>query len=317
MRRRFAVLIVALLASTAACSSGGGDSVKYRTIAAVAVSGGFDSAPKVDFPKPFTVKSTQRKVLHKGAGSGPTVTAKSIVGIKFVEYVGRDGVSVGNNTANRIRPWTATTAPYTFPVSSAIKGLRSGLLGLHAGDVVLVTMAARDAFDPTGNGTTVAPGDSIVAVVKLVSVTSPLTGPQGKKVTAPASVPGLVLSSAGVPTGFKKTATTPPNVSTLGVHLLIKGNGAAVKPGQSLTVDYLGALYPDGKVFDESYTKQPVTVDLNHVITGWSKGLVGQPVGSRVILTIPSALGYGKAGGGSTIPKNADLIFVIDILAAS
>ena len=36
-------------------------------------------------------------------------------------------------------------------------------------------------------------------------------------------------------------------------------------------------------------------------------------VGSRVLLQIPPAYGYGAQGSGSTIPGNATLWFVIDV----
>ena len=45
--------------------------------------------------------------------------------------------------------------------------------------------------------------------------------------------------------------------------------------------------------------------------------VVGQTVGSRVMLGIPPKLGYGKQGSGEAIPPNSTLYFVIDILAAA
>ena len=53
------------------------------------------------------------------------------------------------------------------------------------------------------------------------------------------------------------------------------------------------------------------------IIPGWDKGLVGVPVGSRVLLVIPRADGYGKAGSGLGRDQGADtLVFVVDILGA-
>jgi peptidylprolyl isomerase len=135
------------------------------------------------------------------------------------------------------------------------------------------------------------------------------------KPLAPGQVPTLDLKD-GVPTGFTPTATTPPKVSGLTVKVLKEGTGAEVQAGQSLTVDYLGQVYPDGTVFDESYSKKPATFSLDGVIAGWTQGLEGQKVGSRVVLVIPSVLGYGAAGQGEDIPPNADLIFVVDIKKA-
>ena len=51
------------------------------------------------------------------------------------------------------------------------------------------------------------------------------------------------------------------------------------------------------------------------VIQGWDQGLVGQKIGSRVLLVIPSELAYGEEERDN-IPANSTLIFVVDILAA-
>ena len=80
-----------------------------------------------------------------------------------------------------------------------------------------------------------------------------------------------------------------------------------------MTAEYLGQVFPDGPVFDESYTDdKPRSFSLDGVIEGWTKGLVGQRVGSRVVLAIPSDMAYGEQGNQG-IPPDSDLIFVIDI----
>jgi peptidylprolyl isomerase len=122
-----------------------------------------------------------------------------------------------------------------------------------------------------------------------------------------------------MPTGFKATKSTPKSLDKLRVYAIVEGEGATVKSGQTIVVKYLGQLYPDGEVFDESYTAGetvPVQIGQGQVIPGWDKGLVGQTVGSRVILVIPAAQGYGAAGQGEAIPPDSDLIFVVDILQA-
>ena len=53
------------------------------------------------------------------------------------------------------------------------------------------------------------------------------------------------------------------------------------------------------------------------IIPGWDKGLVGVPVGSRVMLVIPPKDGYGSAGASSAGIKGTDtLVFVVDVLDA-
>jgi peptidylprolyl isomerase len=73
-------------------------------------------------------------------------------------------------------------------------------------------------------------------------------------------------------------------------------------------------------VFDSSWSrKQPYTtaIGVGQVIKGWDTGLVGQTVGSRVLLAVPPAEGYGSAGSSAAGIKGTDtLVFVVDIIAA-
>ena len=72
-------------------------------------------------------------------------------------------------------------------------------------------------------------------------------------------------------------------------------------------------------VFDSSWSRgAPATFSIGTggVIPGWDKGLVGKKVGSRVLLVVPPADGYGAQAQGK-IPANSTLVFVVDILDAS
>ena len=94
---------------------------------------------------------------------------------------------------------------------------------------------------------------------------------------------------------------------------------AAVK-GDTITVNYVGALYKGGKVFDASWLRKqtlPTPLGVAAVIPGWDQGLVGMRVGGRRELIIPPALAYKAAGSPPAIPGNATLIFIIDLLAVT
>jgi len=93
---------------------------------------------------------------------------------------------------------------------------------------------------------------------------------------------------------------------------LIKGKGQAVKETDTITVNYVGVALAGGKVFDSSFDSgKKATFPLNGVIKGWTQGLSGKTVGSRVLLVIPKALAYGDQGQGDA---KGDLVFVVDIL---
>ena len=50
------------------------------------------------------------------------------------------------------------------------------------------------------------------------------------------------------------------------------------------------------------------------VIAGWDKGLIGKTVGSRVLLVVPPAEGYGAKGSPPLIGPQDTLVSVVDIL---
>jgi peptidylprolyl isomerase len=99
---------------------------------------------------------------------------------------------------------------------------------------------------------------------------------------------------------------------------VVVGDGPEVKKGDTVVVQYKGVLWRNGAEFDSSWSRnQPFvfTIDQGAVISGWDKGLVGQTVGSRVMLVIPPKDGYGDAGQGP-IKGTDTLVFAVDILGS-
>jgi peptidylprolyl isomerase len=94
------------------------------------------------------------------------------------------------------------------------------------------------------------------------------------------------------------------------------GTGPAAATGQTVGVQYYGALFADGTKFDASWDRggEPFEFALGQgmVIPGWDQGVAGMKKGGRRLLVIPSALGYGPNGSGP-IPPDATLVFVVDM----
>lgn len=94
------------------------------------------------------------------------------------------------------------------------------------------------------------------------------------------------------------------------------GDGAAVKAGDNVVVNYTGLL-TNGAKFDSSLDRSDpfsFPVGAGKVIKGWDEGLQHLRVGDHAILTIPASIGYGERGAGGVIPPNATLIFIIEVL---
>jgi len=93
------------------------------------------------------------------------------------------------------------------------------------------------------------------------------------------------------------------------------GDGAEAQPGKTVDVDYIGWL-EDGTKFDGSDRSKPFTfrIGIDEVIQGWHEGITGMRVGGKRRLVVPPELGYGKQGAGEVIPRNATLIYEVELL---
>ncbi|WP_313555330.1 FKBP-type peptidyl-prolyl cis-trans isomerase, partial [Miniimonas arenae] len=105
----------------------------------------------------------------------------------------------------------------------------------------------------------------------------------------------------------------------LQVQVLEQGSGEEVEAGQSIEVHYLGQTW-GGRIFDNSYDRGSsisFPIGVGAVISGWDDSLVGQQIGSRVLVSIPPHLGYGHRGMPAAGIKGTDtLVFVVDIVGA-
>lgn len=101
---------------------------------------------------------------------------------------------------------------------------------------------------------------------------------------------------------------------------LVHGSGAKVAAGDTLIANYVGETWKAAKVFDSSFSRgEPAgfVIGEGQVIPGWDKTLVGQRLGTRMLLTIPPGDGYGPNGNSQAGISGTDtLVFVVDLVAA-
>jgi peptidylprolyl isomerase len=124
---------------------------------------------------------------------------------------------------------------------------------------------------------------------------------------------------ASKPKVSSKSGSTP---TVLEVKDLVTGDGAAASPTATVTVQYVGVRYPDGKQFDASWDHGGATsFPLTGVVPGFTQGIGGNgqvpPMkeGGRRIMILPAALGYGEKGSqDGSIPPNTPLVFVVDLV---
>ena len=187
-------------------------------------------------------------------------------------------------------------------------------MSLKAG-ITSVAVAAI-GFGVAGCGAAKAPG----------VIPAPSGGATTAKVTSTATTSTTSTNAVSTPSSGPLSkepvivAPKGPPPTHLVTKDLVTGAGTAAQKGSSVTVNYVGALYSNGKVFDASWKRHqtfgPFTLGQGAVIKGWDEGLIGMKVGGRRELIIPPSLAYGKTGQ-SGIPPNATLIFVVDLLASN
>jgi peptidylprolyl isomerase len=275
---------------------------------AVDVSGEAGAAPVLEFDQPLSVETTACRVLEEGDGDAVVEGSTAIFHFVFVN--GRDGSQVSSS-------YDTDPAEVVFN-QDLLGGVHTALDGVKVGSRVLVAIAPEDAFGPDGGDpeSGVEADDTLLFLLDLLEVRTPLARAEGKEVDPVEGQPTVELDADGAPT-ITVPDTDPP--TELVAQPLIEGEGDVVESGQTITVHYTGVLWDTGEVFDSSWESgTPVSfpIGTGGVIPGWDKGLVGQPIGSQVLLVIPPADGYGDQGSGDTIPPGATLVFVVDILDA-
>ncbi len=190
------------------------------------------------------------------------------------------------------------TSPSTFR--------RTGLAAAAVGAAIMIAGCG------SGGSSTITVGNENSADNALITA--------GEKSTAATTTPTTTAktpTSGPLSTEPKVTPPSGPAPTKLETKELIAGTGAEAKDGDTVTVNYVGVLYKGGKEFDASWKrKEPFSFALGkgQVIKGWDQGVVGMKVGGRRELIIPSELAYGKTGSPPTIPANAPLVFVVDLL---
>ena len=106
-------------------------------------------------------------------------------------------------------------------------------------------------------------------------------------------------------------------ISESGLHYKVLDPGTGAKPSltDSVLVHYKGTLI-DGTQFDSSYDRgAPATFRLNQVVKGFGEGLTKIGAGGKIILYMPSDLGYGDSPRpGGVIKPGDSLIFECELL---
>lgn len=262
---------------------------------------------------------TMIKVLHEGTGK--PIAERDVLVADTKAQVWTDG---GVETPAFVNTFTGKNLLFRG-IDQTVPGWTKALPGIKVGSRILMVTPPADGFGEEGNPQIgVTKDDSLIwliDVIDAVAVDALATGRPGK---APAAAAALPTATAG-----RNPTITVPKVAApkkLVAHPLLVGKGAKVAEGQTILAQYTGTIWRSGAVFDTSWKpdrgpfnariaeSNPQTGEAG-VIKGWVDGLVGQRVGSRILLVVPPNLGYQKEGNpGAGITGTDTLVFIVDIL---
>ncbi|CAN5341370.1 MAG: FKBP-type peptidyl-prolyl cis-trans isomerase [Nocardioides sp.] len=302
-----AVLTVGLTACGSDDSTVSSSEMTELVNQAVAVSGEVGAKPKVTWSEQLTADATSVQTLVAGDVGEPLGDGDSFFGKIWLE---------NGYTMKEASGWDWPTDPTLMSVSADSMGptLVDALTGVTPGSRVMIATAPEGVFGDPAGGSSFGIGneDTVVVIVDVLSTVPKEASGTSRK--APRWAPS-VTEGDGIPTALDFKGVPEPS-DGLRVGYLIKGDGDKLTAKDTqVVVNYLGQVYGKAKPFDESFTKTPFTMSMKEgVVEGWLQGLRGVPVGSRVILSIPPALGYGDKGNGD-IKGTDTMFFVIDVLA--
>lgn len=336
MRRPAALLVPTLLLASAALTACGDDGSGGEETAegfdAVSISGPVGETPEIEWQADLEPGDTESEVLEEGDGAeiadGDQVLVNFAISDDFTEEIGFDtfgeehsglAVEVGAEAAQPQQALDLLTGLVREQVEA----------GMTLGTRIGVVLDAKEEWGDTALALAefgIGNEDGLALVVDLESV--PLDGPDGKAQAVPSWAPEIVEGKSG-PTALDSSGVPKPDVEGKQVRVatVVRGTGPKVEAGDLAVVEYLGQTWGGEEPFDSSFEpkRDPLQVNVGDgvtgggtgVIKGWSEGLEGVPVGSRVIIEIPPKLGYGEQGQGEDIKGDDILYFVVDVLGAA
>jgi FKBP-type peptidyl-prolyl cis-trans isomerase len=310
VRRLLAAFLVAssAVAGVATFAGAAPSAAASSSLTDVTVASATGQKPTLTFTKPFSVKATQHRELT--AGAGDKIAKGATVTVDFVAVDARTGDEIQST-------YGSTQASIPLDPKQTRAALVDGLVGKSVGGRELIAVAPKDGIAQSiaKSNPAVKKDDTLLFVVDPVRLH--LVRAKGTAVAPVAGLPKVKLAASGQPT-IKVPKTKAP--TSLVVQPLIKGTGPVVKSGQTISVQYTGVIWDTNKKFDSSWDRKQAAdfpIGAGQVIAGWDEGLVGQTVGSQVLLVVPPDKGYGSQGQPQGGIKGTDtLVFVVDILDA-
>jgi peptidylprolyl isomerase len=329
-RRSVLIAVPAGLVTLAGCGDDESDSSKASDSASPSASApSVAPSPKiVDGPLPAITAGTkfnEKPTVAKGsgdpskdlavktviAGSGTTLAENDFIQVNYIGQIWNTAKVFGNTYDLK------KLLLIQLAQGRIIDGWRYALAGKKVGSRVQFAVPPTWGYGKEGQPQAGIKGtDTLVFVVDVRDSFNSRSSAKGTVVAQDdVNVPKVGTNTDGKAPSIDIPKSDAP--TKLVANYVIEGDGDELQASDTVLVQYKGVLWDSGQEFDSTYAnKQLTSFGLQQVVKGWSQGLTGKKVGSRVLIVVPPALGYGdKPPAGSGIKKDSTLVFSVDILA--
>ena len=292
------------------------------------VSGAVGDEPEITFPdiEPPTERSAG--VAHHGTDDSALIRDTDLVVAHIVEYQWTD-----KGKGEQVSSTYEHDAPELLSLTRMPDDLAGSIVNQSVGSRIVFlfpppTEEERSQYEMMGQE---PPEGASVSVVDIVARHGKGDVVPGEQITdVGEDMPTVVDKGRTMPEITIPEDTDPPK--DVKAIPLIEGDGPEITKGQNIVVQYTGVRWDDGEVFDSTWNTgledraaaenedtdgDPLhfQIGVGGVIEGWDEGLVGQRVGSRVLLVIPKDKAYGDKAAERGQPEGT-LVFVVDLLGA-
>jgi peptidylprolyl isomerase len=258
----------------------------------VTADGAFGEAPNATFEVPVETDELQRSILIEG--DGDATEPGDVVDVVITMYNATSGEQL-------------VSQPASLGVgdSSLLVGFTAAVDCVPIGSRTVTVAPAEDVYGEQGNESIgVAPGEAVVIVADITGLTEQATPSEWTE-----NVPEVTFNGDEAPTVVIPDTEPSPELQ---LKVLEEGDGDTVAAGDQVSVKYQGLNWATKEIFDQSYPGEATTFGTDQVIAGFGAALVGQKVGTKLIVTIPPEFGYGTDAGAHELGGQT-LVFVVEI----
>lgn len=272
-------------ASGEACVAAGSVSDKIK------FSGTIGENLKLDTEVPLTVDKAERTVLKPGKGE--IVKDGDTINVAITMINGRSGEILSQVPENPIPFVQGQLAPVDADL------LRCAVAGEESVTVQPFEAVFGESIDESLLSDAIQKGDSIIMATKFGEITAGTDSATADPAACETTVErDKKYPEVDLGDGKSEPTITIPECmdapADIEIKVLKEGDGPVVKADQKIMTNYVGVDWNGAERFDGNWSDEGIEFSTapGALIPGFTQAMVGQNVGSIVLVTMPSELGY-------------------------